>query len=163
MGRLVTQPFDFDAWMKLAMTNPQEFEERRRCLIERTIDKIPTKRRRRMRSLQWKIDIERGRHSDPQDACMHLFGMLLDRVYGENGLLDTLRMFTAPGTCPAEYSVGLLTSTTSGAPGASRRACSARSRVAVLAKGAGAIACALRLAAKHHADAEPAIISLTEH
>ena len=96
-----TKPFDFDAWMKLAKTNPQDFEQRRRDVTEHVIESAPPERRERMRSLQWKIDMERKRHPNPHNACLHLFGMMWDRVYGENGLLDTLRMVSEPRRVPA--------------------------------------------------------------
>ena len=92
MGNLQTRPFDFDAWMHLAETDPEAFERERHEAIEQAVAKASPQIQPRLRGLQWKIDMERRRHSNPLICCAHIFGMMWDQVYGDNGLLWALQM-----------------------------------------------------------------------
>ena len=47
----------------------------------------------RLRQLQWRIDATRRRYKHPTVSSAKLFEMMLDKVYGKNGLLEAL---TAP-------------------------------------------------------------------
>jgi len=100
MKPLPTQPFDFDAWMNLAKEDPDAFEAHRQQAIEEKLASAPPARQQRLRSLQWRIDMERRRYRNPQSACVHLFGMMWDSVYGDNGLLAYLNATTGKGPLP---------------------------------------------------------------
>lgn len=82
--------FDFDEWRLLFETSPDAFEERRREAIESAIHLAPPDRQRRLRGLQWQIDVIRSRYKHPVAASSKLFQMMWDKVYGENGLQQAL-------------------------------------------------------------------------
>ncbi len=92
-----TQEFDFESWMALAQTDPEEFERRRQEEIESAIAKAPEDMRDRLRGLQWRIDMERRRCKTPLAACMRLNSLMWDFVYAENGFLATLNACVRPG------------------------------------------------------------------
>ena len=78
--------FDFDEWALLARTAPDEFEQRRRALIESLISS--SGHVRRMRGLQWRIDLERMRARNPMDACVRLSNMMWDSFMDLNLALN---------------------------------------------------------------------------
>jgi hypothetical protein len=83
--------FDFDEWASLARQDPQGFEVRRQEAIEQLILAAPEHLQPRLRRLQWRIDMERRRHDNPLGACIGIYGMMIESVYGEHGLLPALR------------------------------------------------------------------------
>jgi hypothetical protein len=90
---------DFDTWMSLAQTDPVAFEERRSRLIEEFIERTPADQQRRLRGLQFKVDMERRRARTPMAACLRISDMMWQAVVGEGGLRDTLNSLGA--TCIA--------------------------------------------------------------
>lgn len=84
------KPFDFDQWLALAKSQPEDFEAKRLALIEQTIHSAPADMQQRLRGLQWRIDMERRRAKNPTGACVHIYRMMWNRVYGEDGLLQAL-------------------------------------------------------------------------
>jgi hypothetical protein len=82
--------FDFNEWSELARNDPQAFEARYRALIEDTISRAPVEVQPRLRCLQWRVDMERRKHKSPLGACLSIYRMMWDSVYGERGLLDAL-------------------------------------------------------------------------
>lgn len=90
------KPFDFDEWKDLAASDPQAFESRRREIIERQICRAPEQLQRRLRGLQWKIDIVRQRYRDPRVSSAKLFDMMWEQVYGRDGFLQALTMPAGP-------------------------------------------------------------------
>ena len=68
--------FDFDAWARLARRDPAEFEAQRTRMIERIIASADEDQRRRLRGLQFRIDMERRRARNPTDACIRLNRMM---------------------------------------------------------------------------------------
>ena len=87
--------FDFDEWALLAITDPDEFEQRRLALIESVI--LKSGNIRRMRGLQWRIDLERSRAHNPIDACVRLSRMMWDSFMDLNLALND---FTENGCGP---------------------------------------------------------------
>lgn len=84
------ETFNFDQWSALAKRNPEEFEAKRQALIEQFISETPQHLQQRLRSLQWRVDMERARAKNANSACVNIYRMMWNRVYGENGLLDAL-------------------------------------------------------------------------
>jgi len=82
--------FDFEEWASLAKTDPQAFEARRQEEIARLIAQASPRMQTRLSGLQWKIDMERQRASNPMSSCMRIFDLMWDSVYGERGLLEAL-------------------------------------------------------------------------
>ena len=86
------KPFNFDECATLAKTDPTAFAQQRADTIEAVIASAPAERRQQLRRLQWRIDMERQRCSNPMHACIHLFNKMWASVYGERGLLDALML-----------------------------------------------------------------------
>lgn len=96
--------FDFDAWSALARADPKAFEAARRRAVDARIQRAPKARRRRLRGLQFRIDMERIRAHTPMGGCVRLSTMMWDSVLGEDGLYDQLRVladFIETGERPA--------------------------------------------------------------
>lgn len=103
-------PLIFDDWKDLAASDPEAFEQRRREVIEQFISSIPPERQLRLRRLQWRIDMERRRCSNPVQSCLSLYTMMWDSVYGSNGLQEALHhgLFGTPMTATGDRSADIL-------------------------------------------------------
>ena len=93
------EPWDFNDWMALSRSDPTAFEERRRHVIEEAIARAPQHMQSRLRALQWRIDMERARASNPLSACIRLYNMMWKTLYGENGMMSAIGRLT--GSTPA--------------------------------------------------------------
>jgi hypothetical protein len=82
--------FDFDEWAALAKADPCAFEARRLALIEDFLRQFPLPDQRRLRGLQFRIDLERQRARTPMAACLKLSGMMWDSLLGSQGLKRAL-------------------------------------------------------------------------
>lgn len=91
-----SKPFDFDAWMTLAQSDPDAVDEMREDAIEEVIARAQPDMQPRLRALQWRIDMERARASTPLSACVRLSNMMWKLVYDEHGLVSTIRELTNP-------------------------------------------------------------------
>ncbi|MGD8804165.1 MAG: DUF3135 domain-containing protein, partial [Gammaproteobacteria bacterium] len=78
---------DFDTAMELARSDPEAFERYRRNVIEALIARAPERNRQHLRRLQWRIDQERQRASNPTAAFLKLYRMMWDSFAGEYGLI----------------------------------------------------------------------------
>ena len=83
----VMDNFDFDTWAILARTAPDDFEERRRAVIESLISS--SENVRRLRGLQWRIDIERKCARTPLKSCLRLSTLMWDAFMDLNNSLNT--------------------------------------------------------------------------
>ena len=84
-------PFVFETWAELAQSDPQAFEQQRQHCIDELLATMPSARRRRMERLQWRIDMERHRAATPLSACVRISRMMMDSVYGKEGLVDAIK------------------------------------------------------------------------
>jgi len=87
--------FDFDEWAALARSNPTEFEARRQALLNEYLRQFADADQRRLRGLQFRIDMERRRARTPLAGCIRLSSMMWDSVVGPNGLKNALNYFLA--------------------------------------------------------------------
>jgi hypothetical protein len=87
---------DLDQLRYLARKDPVAFEDRRRELIEAVIARAPERRRRRLRGLQWRVDVVRNRSSCPLEACISLSEMMWESFAGTNGLREALKGQSIP-------------------------------------------------------------------
>lgn len=78
--------FDFDEWAMLAKTAPDEFEQRRRDVVECLISNSDSIRR--LRGLQCSIDLERIRARTPLKACLRLSTLMSDAFLDMNTALN---------------------------------------------------------------------------
>ena len=90
------QQFDFDAWVKLAKSDPAAFERQRADIIEEFMQQVPADRRQRLRCLQWRIDHTRQRAANPMSACLRISQMMWDSLLGDGGLLEALERARRP-------------------------------------------------------------------
>lgn len=79
--------FDFDEWAALAKMAPDEFEQRRRNVLEKLIANS-TANNRRLRGLQCRIDMERIRARTPMKACLRLSTLMSDEFINLNTALQ---------------------------------------------------------------------------
>lgn len=60
-------PFDFDAWARLARENPEEFERKRTQALQNLLTEAD-RDDPRIRGLLWRINIERNRAATPLES-----------------------------------------------------------------------------------------------
>ena len=70
----------FDKLMALALQDPEKLESLRQCWIEDLICSAPKHIQRRLRGLQFQIDIEREKASNPVSSCVRISKMMHDGV-----------------------------------------------------------------------------------
>lgn len=88
---------DWEQWVKLFRENPEEFERERLAAIEDLIASQPVHIQHRSRQLQWRIDAVRRRAPNNLSACIRIYDMMIDSVYGPGGLLEVINDY---GTKP---------------------------------------------------------------
>lgn len=81
---------DYDELCRFFKLDPEEFERHRRQLIEEEIDRRPAEVQDRLRKFQWVLDMKRKRCRNSLEACFMFHEMLMENVYGENGLLKNM-------------------------------------------------------------------------
>jgi len=69
---------EFDTLKEMAENNPEQLEQLRIELCDRLIQEAPEKYRRKLRGLQFRIDMERRRAKNPMAACIAISGMMHD-------------------------------------------------------------------------------------
>ena len=94
--------FNFESWTQLANENPKLFEQRRRIAIDTVINNAPASIQRRLRGLQWRIDMEIEHSKNPLDSCIKINQMMLAKVYAAGGLLESLNQLTDNRIPPAK-------------------------------------------------------------
>ncbi len=90
MARSEEVSFDFDKMAELFSMDPEAFEEERRRLIEEEISARPPEMQEKLRQFQWVLDMKRRRCKNPLEACFMFHQMLMEQVYGPDGLLEGL-------------------------------------------------------------------------
>lgn len=100
--------FDFDEWARLARTDPFAFEARRLDTIESFLSQFPPPEQRRLRGLQFRIDMERRRARTPLAACIRISSMMWDSLLGRHGLKSALEQLLGqyPSPSPAVRPAG---------------------------------------------------------
>jgi hypothetical protein len=81
----------FDEMVRLAKTDPETLENIRRVLIEDLIADAPESYQRRLRGLQFQIDMERRKAGNPMGACVAISKMMHDSLFK---LRETMNGFT---------------------------------------------------------------------
>ena len=88
--------FNFDEWAKLAVEDPDTYENMRRKMIQEVLDKTSPKIKRRMQGLQWQIDQIRSTSPTPMASCLRISQMMWDTVLPEDVLLNHMQEFKDP-------------------------------------------------------------------
>ena len=66
----------FDELMRLASLEPEKLESLRKDWVDDTINNAPEPFQRRLRGLQFQIDMERERASNPVSSCIRISQMM---------------------------------------------------------------------------------------
>lgn len=69
---------DFEELQRLAQEDPDKLEKLRIQWCEQLISDAPSSYRRKLRGLQFRIDMERRKSKSPMAACISLSGMMHD-------------------------------------------------------------------------------------
>ena len=91
----------FDELKKLAEQDPERLEEMRKQWVEKTIDEAPEQYQRRLRGLQFQIDMEREKAQNPVSACIRVSKMMHDSLAK---LYESITQDTALSVEPASTS-----------------------------------------------------------
>jgi len=89
----------FDELKKLAEQDPQQLEALRQQWVEETINDAPEKFQRRLRGLQFQIDMEREKAKNPVSACIRVSKMMHDSLAK---LYETITQESAMSVAPAQ-------------------------------------------------------------
>lgn len=84
------EDFNFDEWAELYKTNPVEFEQRRKNLLEKTILGAPTRCRTKLRLLQMECDAYH-KSLDPIAATVAITKLMLGRANELRYQLESLK------------------------------------------------------------------------
>lgn len=84
------ESFDFDYWMQLAKSDPEQFERQRSDTVHAMINSSPPAIQKRLRGLQWRIDMEIRRSKNSMDACLRINQMMMNSVYASGGLIESI-------------------------------------------------------------------------
>ena len=92
------EQFHFEDWASLAQSDPAAFEAKRQEMIDKLIEGAPEDLRQRLRSFQWRIDMERSRSANPLQACIRISNMMWDLIYADRGFLWSLQAMSDPSS-----------------------------------------------------------------
>jgi hypothetical protein len=81
---------DFEEAMELAKNDPDAFEQYRKDTIEAMITGATKQNQPYLRRLQWRIDQERSRASNPVAACVKIYEMMWESFTGDYGFVDVI-------------------------------------------------------------------------
>jgi hypothetical protein len=87
--------FDFQTWTDLARRDPAEFEAERRRAVDRVIAEGADSRR--LRGMQFRIDLERMRAPTPLKSCLTLYRMMWDSLMALNAEVEAAQAAAADG------------------------------------------------------------------
>ncbi len=85
--------FNLDELSRLAQENPEEFERKRKELIEDCIASYPENLKQSLRHQQWKYDAIIQSSKTPLQSCIRMNSLLMDVFYAENGFSDKVSEF----------------------------------------------------------------------
>lgn len=103
----ITLP-EFDVLQNMAQQDPEGLEQLRRELCDQLIQSAPAAYRRRLRGLQFRIDMERRRAKTPMSACISLSAMMHDSFEKLRQTLNEAAGNSAPLPADSRESADLL-------------------------------------------------------
>lgn len=87
---------EFEELVKLAKNNPEELERLRQKACDELIEQAPVEYQRKLRGLQFKIDMERRRARTPMAACLKISEMMHDSFGRLRKALNDVQGVKAP-------------------------------------------------------------------
>lgn len=106
----MTPVFDsltFDELKHLAEKHPEKLEEYRQQWIEQTIDEASSSHQRRLRGLQFQIDMQRRKSKTPMASCIQISKMMHDSLAN---LYEVITQEKAISVAPVEVAQNYSTS-----------------------------------------------------
>ena len=91
----------FEDWQHLHETDPDAFELRRKEALESVIQSAPPDMQARLRGLQFRVDMERGRAGSNLAACLKAQSMMWDSLVRLRDALSELSSVQQDGTLGA--------------------------------------------------------------
>lgn len=82
--------FDIDYWITLANTQPEQFKQQQRDMLEAMILSVPPELQKRLNGLKWRVEMEIRQAKTPQESRARVYRILTDALYGSDGLLETI-------------------------------------------------------------------------
>lgn len=82
---------NWDAWRELAQNNPQEFEVRRKQVIDNAIASASPSHQRKLRGLQFRVDMAREHSTHPLGAVVKIHSMMWTEFMELQKALNELR------------------------------------------------------------------------
>jgi len=76
--------FSFDECAKLAVENPAAFEEYRKQLLEHEIQCSNPCNQRRLKGVQFEIDMARRKSKTPMASCLKVYALMMDYFYDKH-------------------------------------------------------------------------------
>lgn len=98
--------FDFDAWSRLHVEDPDAFERRRIEAIEAIIRSAPTGLQPRLRGLQFRVEMERSRAGSDLAACVKSSAMMWDSLIRLRDALEDLTALQAGSDAESTRAAG---------------------------------------------------------
>jgi len=74
--------FNFDYWASLYQSDPERFEREREKLVNEFIGHV-NHGSKRLKGIQFRIDMERRRSKNPMGSCLRLSNLMMDQFYDE--------------------------------------------------------------------------------
>ncbi len=102
MGTKSTVNNNFEYLANLAASNPDKFEEHREKLINEFIQKMPSDKKDWLKKIQWRVDQARRQAKTPIGACILISNMMMESVYGRDGMLKSLESLEHGAIKPRE-------------------------------------------------------------
>ena len=101
---------NFDELMKIAQNDPERLDEIRKQATEALIDSAPSKHQRRLRGVQFQIDMELRRSKSPLDGYIRISNMMNESLWQLkstlNEVLETRQQRGLPTTKELDLSEG---------------------------------------------------------
>lgn len=72
---------DFDTMMELAKKDPEAFDRFKAEAVNATINEASESQQRRLRGLQWQVDMEVKKAKNPMEGCIRVSEMMHDKLW----------------------------------------------------------------------------------
>jgi hypothetical protein len=76
----ISGTFDFEEWSQLYASDPEAFERKRAAALEAVIAGAPAETQKRLRGVQFTLDMERSRAGSDLAACLKAHTMMWDSL-----------------------------------------------------------------------------------
>jgi len=90
---------NFDELQAIAANNPEQLEKIRQEAIESLIANAPVEHRRRLRGIQFQVEMELRRSVSPLDGCVRISKLMNETLWQFNSILNEA-LESLEGTAP---------------------------------------------------------------